>query len=581
LFPSKDAADEPFTITVTSSPCPAGSFKVTIAPNGDMAIVYDQFPAPNDNSYGVNAVGWGTRGHTFGNLVGSDHAGFNLVNPAGGVVLDFNVDTITADATAPSGYRSLGVLGGEGGMLVGTSTGITADHSISRNVNNINIPGLFSAAHVQQTCLPVNGGVNVLVDSPKTVNTVDNYALTAASIAAGCSGWDFHNTFFVTIAKSKLTGLGFPSMPDALNFMSVDDVAKCVAGKWCMAPNADQLHNSPAKPCPCPTTGVTDPNPTISVVPGAVAGTTVITYTQSLAVNDNSYGTGSDPAWGSKGHTFSNLLGSDKLNVVINDGTVKYDFILDYISAGSRTAVATPSGYDTLGPFGGDGSCTTAPAPGCTAASGNFTAWSTTEAENLNLTPVAAPTAGCLGVGTWTTNSAQWPTPAVDCPTWNFVNSYTVTVKGTFTAAQVSFPLVHNSPAKPNTCPTTPGSSCQVSVTKKEVKDKQVKITIKNSASTDTFLTALNGLTWPASNGKLLEIKLDGDSIYKPAGGVSSVPAVLGVPPLVADQNKRKIGKGSSDTLILIFEKNASPLATAGYAGVAEFGPNCLLTILP
>ena len=37
--------------------------------------MYDQFPAPNDNSYGVNAVGWGTKGHTFGNLVGSDHAG--------------------------------------------------------------------------------------------------------------------------------------------------------------------------------------------------------------------------------------------------------------------------------------------------------------------------------------------------------------------------------------------------------------------------------------------------------------------------------------------------------------------------
>ena len=25
---------------------------------GDISIAYDQFPAPNDNSYGVNSIGW-------------------------------------------------------------------------------------------------------------------------------------------------------------------------------------------------------------------------------------------------------------------------------------------------------------------------------------------------------------------------------------------------------------------------------------------------------------------------------------------------------------------------------------------
>ena len=33
---------------------------------GDISIAYNQFPAPNDNSYGINAVGWGSKGHTFG-----------------------------------------------------------------------------------------------------------------------------------------------------------------------------------------------------------------------------------------------------------------------------------------------------------------------------------------------------------------------------------------------------------------------------------------------------------------------------------------------------------------------------------
>jgi hypothetical protein len=114
-----------------------------------------------------------------------------------------------------------------------------------------------------------------------------------------------------------------------------------------------------------------------------------------------------------------------------------------------------------------------------------------------------------------------------------------------------------------------------------DVKDKQVKIRINNSSATaDTFLTALNGLAWPSGNGKLLEIKLGRDSIYKPKGGVSSQPLSLGVPPLVADKNKRKIGKGKHEDLILIFEKKASTNLSL-YAGAAQFGPTCSLTILP
>ena len=79
-----DGACEPLPVK-TTLPCPAGLFKTTIDADGDLMIKYDQFPAPNDNSYGVNAVGWGTKGHTFGNLVGCDHAGVQLVKP-GGVV---------------------------------------------------------------------------------------------------------------------------------------------------------------------------------------------------------------------------------------------------------------------------------------------------------------------------------------------------------------------------------------------------------------------------------------------------------------------------------------------------------------
>ena len=192
-------------------------------------------------------------------------------------------------------------------------------------------------------------------------------------------------------------------------------------------------------------------------------GTTTITYAQSLAVNDNSYGTGTDASWGTKGHTFSNLTGSDKLNVVIAQGGVtKYDFTLDYISA----KTGTPSGYGSLGPTGGDGSTSVS------QGAGSISNWTTSLDDDMN---IACPPPA----GPWTTNSPTSP-GAAECPAWNFVNSYTVTVNGTFSAGDVTFPLVHNSPAKPSVCPST-AAACNLSVTKTEVKDKQVKITIKNN----------------------------------------------------------------------------------------------------
>ena len=399
---------------------------------------------------------------------------------------------------------------------------LTWDHSEARNLNN---NGYCSAP---LSC--IFAGTNLLVDSPKTGNTVDNYTVVDPAFSA----WDFHNTFYVTIKAAKLASLGF-------------NVAT-----WKVEPNPDGLHNSPAKPCPCPT-DVPSVDPVISVVPGAAPNTTKITYTQSLAVNDNSYGTGTDPSWGTKSHTFSSLLGSDKLNVVINDGTPKYNFVLDYITA----KTGTPSGYGSLGPTGGDGSISV----GTVGATGVIS-WSTSLDENLNT----------LGgtCNTYIVNSPLSPGPDAGCPGWNFVNSYSVTVAGTFTAAQVSFPLVHNSPAKPSLCPTTPGggNACSLSVEKTEVKGRQVKIEIKNNGNADAFLTALN-VTWPqATNGDLKKVKLGRDTIYdKPdlGGGTASLT--------FAGDKKTKIGKGKSETLMLEFANNADA-NLAAYTATAMFA-NC------
>lgn len=334
----------PLPCVYPNPPCPEGSFTFNFLANGDLFIKYDQFPAPNDNSYGINAVGW-PNGHKFSDLVGSDHAGFQLVDGNGTVRLSFNVDYLSANTSAPSGYASLGVTGGDGKMLVGTADGISATTSLANNLNNINIPGLFNASHVQQF-----GSVNVLINSPPTDAAHTTYVISDPALA----GWDFHDTYFVTISAAKLASLGFN------------------AATWQVVPNPDQLHNSPAKACP--STGET------------------------------------------------------------------------------------------------------------------------------------------------------------------------------------------------------------LSITKYEVKDKQVKITILNSGSTDVILNALT-LTWPsATNGSLTQVKLDADVVYN-GPAIADGSANLTTAQLVTDQNKRKLNHGSSDVYTLVFGNNADP-NLSHYTGSVTFG-STTLTVLP
>ncbi len=59
----------------------AGRLYVTVLANGDVNVKYDQERSLNDNSYGINSIGW-ARTHTFGNLTGSDSAGFRFYDRA-------------------------------------------------------------------------------------------------------------------------------------------------------------------------------------------------------------------------------------------------------------------------------------------------------------------------------------------------------------------------------------------------------------------------------------------------------------------------------------------------------------------
>ncbi len=168
-------------------------------------------------------------------------------------------------------------------------------------------------------------------------------------------------------------------------------------------------------------------------------GNVKATFIQSLAVVDNTYGTGSAPGYrggSGKGHTFKDLLNSDHAEFRFTNaaGQVVLDFYVDCISASSQF----PSRYGTLGVSGGDGYM-------IKGSAAHVLAVSTSASDNLNQSPAYHG---------YTTNS-----PVGD-PNWEVRSIYSVEVSaaafGTSGFGTVTSPDVHNSPAKIDTINLTP-----------------------------------------------------------------------------------------------------------------------------
>ncbi len=195
----------------------AGSIIVVVPQaNGDIKATYLQDFGINDNTYGTGAIGWpASKIHTFGDLTGSDKLEFRFFDKNGGNVLDFYVDTISAATSVtvpgapvgsqvisyPSGYGSLGPLGGDGFMVSGNVSNIvTFSTSISSNLNNsLNVPN--KAALIVNSPTSLVGG-NVVVDPAK---------------APG--GWNSINSYTVVVKASTFGAAGFGSVvvPDQHN----------------------------------------------------------------------------------------------------------------------------------------------------------------------------------------------------------------------------------------------------------------------------------------------------------------------------------------------------------------------------
>jgi len=124
-------------------------------------------------------------GHSFRDLVGSDHAEIQLLDADGQIAMEFALDYLSASATAASGYASLGVSGGEGRISVGDPEWILA--STSSMDRNLNACGLGS----------------FVTDSPETDQS---YTPNRAA-----SDWDYRVAYEAWISTEAFAGAGFGS----------------------------------------------------------------------------------------------------------------------------------------------------------------------------------------------------------------------------------------------------------------------------------------------------------------------------------------------------------------------------------
>jgi uncharacterized repeat protein (TIGR01451 family) len=131
--------------------------------------------------------------------------------------------------------------------------------------------------------------------------------------------------------------------------------------------------------------------------------------------------------------------------------------------------------------------------------------------------------------------------------------------------------------AKDSTTVTLLGADCILHSGNSSTKSKQFIWPIINAGSQRSTLTDLT-ITWPAVNGKLSKVKLDGDTMWdKPAGTCDKTTCSVSLPSSqLADKKKNGIDPGKTRNLVLEFEKNASTDRSA-YELTVGFGNACSL----
>ena len=193
------------TTTVTTTPEATIEYLHEVAGGQDyyrFRITFD--PSFVDNTYGANAIGWGTRGHTFNDLVGSDHAQLSLFDGSKTLISAFNLDYISQDTSAACGYSCLGVSGGEGAMLVGDAKYIlAATTSLDRDLNGC---GYCKNAACNGDCTVDSPATDTkYTPNPLAPNWDDRvvYEVWVSADAFGSNGFGGASITFVHASPSK------------------------------------------------------------------------------------------------------------------------------------------------------------------------------------------------------------------------------------------------------------------------------------------------------------------------------------------------------------------------------------------
>jgi len=187
----------------------------------DIKVTYRQSRDLVDNVYGVPATdpasGWPPRTHTFGNFTGSDKAIFRFTDASGVVVLEFKADYITASTKYLSGFGTLGVTGGDGGMIMGSAASVlSVSTTISTNLNQS--PAFYGFTTNSPT--PES--------SYPTWDYVDGYTVVVSGATFGASGFGNVTVPSVHNSPAKIgsnEALPTPCKSDVTNTATVTAVA--------------------------------------------------------------------------------------------------------------------------------------------------------------------------------------------------------------------------------------------------------------------------------------------------------------------------------------------------------------------
>lgn len=205
---------EPLCMPYGGSNLFIGNLTINVLVNGDVEVLFVQPQSLNDNRYGTGATaatGW-PGGHKFGDLTGSDECTFQFNDGLGNAVLSFQEDYISAATsvkfgngvtiTYPSGYGTLGPLGGDGKMITGSSSNVLSCRtSLSDTINQSSTFYGFTVNSPPETA-PLSG-----VSIPAGWDYVNSYYVKVSHFAFGANGFGGVTIPFIHDSPSKIQGI--------------------------------------------------------------------------------------------------------------------------------------------------------------------------------------------------------------------------------------------------------------------------------------------------------------------------------------------------------------------------------------